>query len=123
MAPRHLGAQEREVLAPGADLVGGQRGGQRGGGAEEDQDGQQDLHCGLDGMRPPAVGIEFCYISSMPSKVLVLGAGFAGLELCSALSEALGDSIQVTLIDQSDAFIFGYSKLDVMFGRETPAAV
>jgi sulfide:quinone oxidoreductase len=27
------------------------------------------------------------------------------------------------LIDKSDAFVFGYSKLDVMFGRTTPAAV
>src|SRR5213078_483521 len=26
-------------------------------------------------------------------------------------------------IDQSDAFVFGFSKLDVMFGRSTPACV
>jgi sulfide:quinone oxidoreductase len=56
-------------------------------------------------------------------KILVLGAGFAGLELCTTLSEALGDSIEVTLIDQSDAFVFGYSKLDVMFGKKEPAGV
>jgi sulfide:quinone oxidoreductase len=29
----------------------------------------------------------------------------------------------VTLIDKGDAFVFGYSKLDVMFGRTTPEAV
>ena len=29
----------------------------------------------------------------------------------------------MTLIDKSDAFVFGYSKLDVMFGRTTPEAV
>jgi sulfide:quinone oxidoreductase len=39
------------------------------------------------------------------------------------LSEALGDQVQVTLIDQSDAFVFGFSKLDVMFGRTTLDAV
>ena len=29
----------------------------------------------------------------------------------------------MTLIDKSDAFVFGFSKLDVMFGRTTPDAV
>ena len=55
--------------------------------------------------------------------MLILGAGFGGLELATVLSEALGDVVEVTLIDKSDAFVFGYSKLDVMFGRTTPAAV
>ena len=59
----------------------------------------------------------------MQVKVLILGAGFGGLELATVLSEALGDDVEVTLIDKSDAFVFGYSKLDVMFGRTTPAAV
>jgi sulfide:quinone oxidoreductase len=39
------------------------------------------------------------------------------------LSQALGDGVDVTLIDKSDSFVFGYSKLDVMFGRTTPEAV
>ena len=39
------------------------------------------------------------------------------------LSEALGDDLDLTLIDKNDSFIFGFSKLDVMFGRETPDAV
>ena len=56
-------------------------------------------------------------------RITILGAGFAGLELATLLSEALGDQVQVTLIDQSDAFVFGFSKLDVMFGRTTPDAV
>ena len=59
----------------------------------------------------------------MSAKVLVLGAGFAGLELCSILSEAFGEAIEVTLIDKGDAFIFGYAKLDVLFGRKTLDAV
>ena len=53
----------------------------------------------------------------MPLRVLVLGAGFGGLELSTRLAEELGDEVQVTLIDKSDAFVFGFSKLDVMFGR------
>jgi len=55
----------------------------------------------------------------MPSRVLILGAGFGGLELATTLSEELGDDIEVTLIDRNAAFSFGYSKLDVMFGRQT----
>ena len=59
----------------------------------------------------------------MKCDVLILGAGFGGLELATMLSEALGDDIDVTLIDKGDAFVFGYSKLDVMFGRTTLDAV
>jgi len=55
--------------------------------------------------------------------VLILGAGFGGLELATVLSEELGSDIDVVLIDESDAFIFGYSKLDLMFGRTTLDAV
>lgn len=50
-------------------------------------------------------------------RVLVLGAGFGGLELSTALSEQLGDRVEVTLIDRAEGFIFGFSKLDVMFGK------
>lgn len=59
----------------------------------------------------------------MPIRVLILGAGFGGLELSTLLSEALGEQLDLTLIDKNDAFIFGFSKLDVMFGRKTPDAV
>jgi sulfide:quinone oxidoreductase len=59
----------------------------------------------------------------MSSRVVVLGAGFGGLELATTLSERLGDAVAVTLIDKGDAFVFGYSKLDVMFGRSTLDAV
>ena len=51
--------------------------------------------------------------------VVVLGAGFGGLELSTRLSDEVADVVQVTLIDQSDAFVLGFSKLDVMFGRRT----
>ena len=61
----------------------------------------------------------------MKTRIVILGAGFGGLELSTMLSEALGDDVDVdvTLIDKSDAFVFGFSKLDVMFGRTKPDAV
>ena len=59
----------------------------------------------------------------MTTSVLVLGAGFGGLELSTRLSEELGADVDVTLIDQADAFVFGFSKLDVMFGKREPDAV
>jgi sulfide:quinone oxidoreductase len=56
-------------------------------------------------------------------RVVVLGAGFGGLELSTMLAEASGGEMDVTLIDKGDSFVFGFSKLDLMFGRETPEAV
>lgn len=53
------------------------------------------------------------------ARVLVLGAGFGGLEVASRLSGALGERADVTLIDQGEGFVFGYSKLDLLFGRKT----
>jgi sulfide:quinone oxidoreductase len=59
----------------------------------------------------------------MRTRVVVLGAGFGGLELTTILSDTFGDAIDIVLIDQSEAFVFGFSKLDVMFGRRMPADV
>jgi sulfide:quinone oxidoreductase len=59
----------------------------------------------------------------MKLRIVVLGAGFGGLELTSILSETIGDNLDLTLIDQNDSFYFGFSKLDVMFGRKPPDAV
>ena len=59
----------------------------------------------------------------MKLRVVVLGAGFGGLELSSILSETIGDNLDLTLIDQNDSFYFGFSKLDVMFGRKTSDSV
>src|SRR5580698_4610445 len=55
----------------------------------------------------------------MKKHVVVLGAGFGGLELVSRLSESVPDEVEITLIDKSDAFMFGFAKLDVMFGRRS----
>jgi sulfide:quinone oxidoreductase len=55
----------------------------------------------------------------MKARVVVLGAGFGGLELTTILSEEFGDGIDVVLIDKSESFVFGFSKLDVMFGRQS----
>lgn len=51
--------------------------------------------------------------------VLILGAGFGGLELATRLSELLPDEVRVTLLDRNDSFVFGYSKLEVMLGRQS----
>ncbi|MGH9623954.1 MAG: NAD(P)/FAD-dependent oxidoreductase [Bryobacteraceae bacterium] len=59
----------------------------------------------------------------MRRRVVVLGAGFGGLELTTILSDAFGEEIDITLIDKSATFVMGFSKLDVMFGRQMPADV
>jgi len=59
----------------------------------------------------------------MKSRVVVLGAGFGGLELTTILSETFGDGIDVVLVDKADSFVFGFAKLDVMFGRRRPEEV
>ena len=59
----------------------------------------------------------------MKKRVLILGAGFAGMELATSLSEAHGDAISVTVIDKSDTFMFGFSKLDILFGKATAESV
>ena len=59
----------------------------------------------------------------MKLRVVVLGAGFGGLELSSMLSETIGDNLDLTLIDKNDSFYFGFSKLDIMFGKKPADAV
>ncbi len=55
----------------------------------------------------------------MTTRLVVLGAGFAGLEIATLVSRACADEAEIVLIDQSPDFVFGFSKLDVMFGRVT----
>jgi len=55
--------------------------------------------------------------------VVILGAGFAGLELATRLSESLAGEVRTTLIDEDDSFTFGFAKLDVLFGRKPKADV
>ena len=56
-------------------------------------------------------------------KVVILGAGFAGLQLAARLSEDVPGEVDITIIDKSDAFVFGFSKLDLMYGRADLDAV
>jgi sulfide:quinone oxidoreductase len=56
----------------------------------------------------------------MKQHVLILGAGFGGLELATRLSESYADAVRVTLLDRNDSFYFGFTKLDVMLGRQAP---
>jgi sulfide:quinone oxidoreductase len=55
--------------------------------------------------------------------VVILGAGFAGLELATRLSETLPDEVHTTLIDKNESFSFGFAKLDVLFGRRAVADI
>jgi NADH dehydrogenase FAD-containing subunit len=41
----------------------------------------------------------------MRTRVVVLGAGFGGLELTTSLSDAFGDALEIVLIDKADAFV------------------
>jgi sulfide:quinone oxidoreductase len=54
-----------------------------------------------------------------PVRVVVLGAGFGGLELSTIVQESCGDAARITLVDKAPGFVFGFSKLDVMFGKDT----
>ena len=54
-------------------------------------------------------------------RVVVLGAGFGGPELVTARSAEFGDLLEKVLIDRNDDFLFGFSKLDVRFGRTSAA--
>lgn len=56
-------------------------------------------------------------------RVLVLGAGFGGLELATRLAELAPGELDVTLVDQKDHFYVGFTKIDVLFGRTSAAAV
>jgi sulfide:quinone oxidoreductase len=55
--------------------------------------------------------------------IVILGAGFGGLELASRLSDSLSDDVRVTLIDQNDGFTFGFAKLGILFEGKDAAAV
>lgn len=59
----------------------------------------------------------------MTTNVMILGAGFGGLELAGTLSERLPGEVEITLVDQDDAFVFGSSKLEILFGLQTTEQV
>ncbi|MCU0905364.1 MAG: hypothetical protein MUE83_16070 [Tabrizicola sp.] len=52
---------------------------------------------------------------ALNTRILGPGAGFGGMELTNSLSKAMDDAVDVTLIDRSRAFAFGYAKLGVLF--------
>jgi sulfide:quinone oxidoreductase len=58
-------------------------------------------------------------VRPVSKRVVILGAGFGGLELATRLSETIADAVRVTLIDRNDSFYFGFSKLEVMLGRQS----
>jgi sulfide:quinone oxidoreductase len=54
----------------------------------------------------------------MSTNIVVLGAGFGGLEVSTGLKRELADDVSVTLIDKKDHFMAGFNKYDIIFGRE-----
>jgi hypothetical protein len=54
----------------------------------------------------------------MKLRVVVLGAGFGGLELSTRWSEALGEQLDLILLDKNDSFFrFFETRHDVEFGE------
>ena len=41
-------------------------------------------------------------------RVVIVGAGFGGLELATRLSEEFGEEADVVLIDRGEGFVFGF---------------
>ena len=54
----------------------------------------------------------------MSINIIVLGAGFGGLEASTGLKRELGKDVSVTLVDKKDYFMTGFNKYDILFGRE-----
>jgi sulfide:quinone oxidoreductase len=58
-------------------------------------------------------------------KIVILGAGFGGLETATGLATVLRgrNDYDVTVIDKSDSFFVGFAKIDVLFGDRTEPEV
>jgi len=56
----------------------------------------------------------------MGGSILILGAGFGGLEAATRLRAALDESFEITIVDRNDFFNFGFTKFDLVFGRKEP---
>ncbi|KAI9003956.1 FAD-dependent pyridine nucleotide-disulfide oxidoreductase [Hyaloraphidium curvatum] len=51
-------------------------------------------------------------------RVLILGAGFGGLELATRLIEELGKAVDITIVDSNPlGFMVGLFKIDMVFGQ------
>jgi sulfide:quinone oxidoreductase len=55
----------------------------------------------------------------MTKNILILGAGFGGLESALSLGTLLNEKYSITLIDKPDSFFIGFSKFDILFGRKS----
>ena len=56
-------------------------------------------------------------------RILILGAGFGGLETATGLGAVMKEGYEIILIDKGEAFFIGFSKIDVLFGRRTQEQV
>lgn len=52
-------------------------------------------------------------------KILILGAGFGGLETATGLAAVMKDGYEITLVDRNNSFFIGFSKIEVLFGRRS----
>lgn len=57
------------------------------------------------------------------TRVLVLGAGFGGLELATVVAQRCGAEVELTLIDQAEGSSSGSPSWTSMFGRAQPDKV
>ncbi len=86
-------------------------------------EGENDLEqlgrsvSGTPGNCLPSSRIDRCNASSSSAP------GSAGSSLQPRCRSRSPTRSRSTLIDKNDSFVFGYAKLDVMFGRSTPEAV
>ena len=56
-------------------------------------------------------------------KILILGAGFGGLETATGLAAVLREGYEITLVDRNESFYVGFAKIDVLFGRRSEEQV
>lgn len=64
------------------------------------------------------------YDGRVAKKILILGAGFGGLETATGLAAALrGRDTEIALVDKRESFFVGFAKIDVLFGRRSEAEV
>lgn len=61
---------------------------------------------------------QVAYTLRVNERIVILGAGFGGLELSARLSAAFAGDVSITLIDKNEAFVFGFSKFELMFGHQ-----
>ncbi len=63
-----------------------------------------------------SIAVAGIYCRSMPSKIVIVGAGFVGLPAARQLKARLGEAADVLLIDRKDHFLFAPRLVDALAG-------